>query len=177
SSYYLTVYLQHHSDNGCFWIQWSDIIRWFSHLYICWNIHYYPFQVEMHARWECSPLLEHSSLSDDSHLVAYNPQFLLSVDPWSFFSPTSSSSAKIELCILFTRHVKDRKRDVSQRYLALHVFSGNERVTCPPPPEKQGVYSNGECSLVKLHISREKLKEQPVQSLNYVLVVSQYSQK
>lgn len=64
---------------------------------------------------------------------------------------------------------------------------GSERVACPPPPTKQGIYSNGECTLVKLRISETNNKTAEMKNdgdstpvfcnREFVLVVSQYSQK
>lgn len=41
---------------------------------------------------------------------------------------------------------------MSQKYLALHVHAGNDRIICPLFPIKQGIYSNGECTFIKLII-------------------------
>lgn len=40
-------------------------------------------------------------------------------------------------------------------------FLGSERLSCPPPPIKQGVYSNGECTLVKLVLDLSPQKASP----------------
>ncbi|KAL8274106.1 hypothetical protein Esti_001948 [Eimeria stiedai] len=265
-------------DCGCFWIEWLDVVRWFSHLYVCWNAAYFPFISEVHSKWEKTRFVRESLLADDSHLVAFNPQLRLSVaagsasrkalPPYVSFpsltngdiltldlgggcprtaaaataagegslnasSPTrrssssepdndgsSSSSGKdpVELWILLSRHVRERQRDLSSKYLAVHIHEGLARVACPPPPAKQGVYSNGECTLVKIRLDPAVLfgaaapapsaaaelpaaaaasqQQQPMllqqggskaereafaynlqKALNYVLVVSQYSQK
>ncbi|PHJ20197.1 calpain family cysteine protease domain-containing protein, partial [Cystoisospora suis] len=68
------------------------------------------------------------------------------------------NSAVVELWILLSRHVRERQRDLSSKYLAVHLHATNERVACPPPPAKQGVYSNGECTLVKLRVHPKVFK-------------------
>ncbi|CBZ49585.1 hypothetical protein NCLIV_000790 [Neospora caninum Liverpool] len=185
------------SDCGCFWIEWLDVVRWFSHLYVCWDSSCFPYQAEIHSKWERSPFIENSSLADDSHMVAFNPQFHLQISPrpedfassalagphpfLSFPSLTSPASAAslplpstsapatprtpqafptsfsqenqpVELWILLSRHVRERQKDLATKYLAIHLHAASERATCPPPPAKQGVYSNGECTLVKLRV-------------------------
>ncbi|KEP64547.1 UNVERIFIED_CONTAM: calpain family cysteine protease domain-containing protein [Hammondia hammondi] len=186
------------SDCGCFWIEWLDVVRWFSHLYVCWDNSCFPYQAEIHSKWERSPFIENSSLADDSHMVAFNPQFHLRISPrpedfassalagpypfLSFPSLTSPASAAslpmpsnsppgtphtaslspapsfsqenqpVELWILLSRHVRERQKDLATKYLAIHLHAASERATCPPPPAKQGVYSNGECTLVKLRV-------------------------
>ncbi|KAL8450454.1 hypothetical protein Emed_002542 [Eimeria media] len=278
-------------DCGCFWIEWLDVVRWFSHLYVCWNAAYFPFISEVHSKWEKTRFVRESLLADDSHLVAFNPQLRLSVaanganrkalPPYVSFpsltngeiltldlgngcnqaaaaaaaaattaaaaaaaagdgsssgplrssssetdtddSGSSSSSMKdpVELWILLSRHVRERQRDLSSKYLAVHIHEGLTRVACPPPPAKQGVYSNGECTLVKIRLdpavlfgsaaaaselsdaaaaaaaTQQQQQQQQMmlmqqggskaereafacnlqKALNYVLVVSQYSQK
>ena len=71
---------------------------------------------------------------------------------------SSSSSAPVELWVLLSRHVRERQRDLSGKYLAVHVFEGSSRVCCPQPPTKQGVYSNGECTLVKVRLDPKALQ-------------------
>lgn len=133
-------------------------------------------------------------------------------------SSNSICSTPVELWVLLSRHVRERQRDLSGKYLAVHIYEGNSRVSCPPPPAKQGVYSNGECTLVKVRLdpkalhagtgaaattavaggnvteaaTEQQLQQQQqaknavdkpaaasnlLRALDYVLVVSQYSQK
>lgn len=117
-------------------------------------------------------------------------------------SSSVSTGSPIELWVLLSRHVRERQRDLSSKYLAVHIHEGGSRVACPPPPTKQGVYSNGECTLVKIRLDpkvlsaaaaasdRQQQQQQGCRAdrnnaltpslltaLDYVLVVSQYSQK
>lgn len=56
--------------------------------------------------------------------------------------------------VVFCRHVKDRHSDLSERYIACHAHEARRRLICPASPSYQGVYTNGECGLVCLRITR-----------------------
>ncbi|CAD2108963.1 calpain, putative [Plasmodium vinckei petteri] len=147
-------------DDGCFWIQWKDVVKYFSHIYICWNSIIFPYQFEIHTKWENSSFINNSILLDDTHLVAYNPQFALHInvnkEDLSEDGMHYIGKKPIEIWILLSRHVRDRKTDVSQKYLALHIHAGKDRIVCPLFPIKQGIYSNGECTFTKLVIGGEE---------------------
>ncbi|CAA9988918.1 calpain, putative [Plasmodium knowlesi strain H] len=146
-------------DDGCFWIPWKDVVKYFSHIYICWNSVIFPYQFEIHTKWENSTYLSSSILQDDTHLVAYNPQFALHVNvkkqDLSEDGLRYIGKKPIEIWILLSKHVRERKVDASQKYLALHIHSGKDRIVCPLFPIKQGIYSNGECTFTKLVIGGE----------------------
>ncbi|EUD68712.1 hypothetical protein C922_01112 [Plasmodium inui San Antonio 1] len=146
-------------DDGCFWIPWKDVVKYFSHIYICWNSVIFPYQFEIHTKWENSTYLNNSILQDDTHLVAYNPQFALHVNvkkqDLSEDGLRYIGKNPIEIWILLSKHVRERKGDASQKYLALHIHSGRDRIICPLFPIKQGIYSNGECTFTKLVIGGE----------------------
>ncbi|ANQ08893.1 Uncharacterized protein PCOAH_00032680 [Plasmodium coatneyi] len=146
-------------DDGCFWIPWKDVVKYFSHIYICWNSVIFPYQFEIHTKWENSKYLNSSILQDDTHLVAYNPQFALHVNvkkqDLSEDGLRYIGKKPIEIWILLSKHVRERKADASQKYLALHIHSGKDRIICPLFPIKQGIYSNGECTFTKLVIGGE----------------------
>ncbi|KAH8582033.1 calpain family cysteine protease domain-containing [Cryptosporidium sp. chipmunk genotype I] len=66
-------------DNGIFWIEWSDILKWFSHIYLAWD----PEKVskhfkKVHGKW--IPCSHNSILKDDLHLVYFYPQYKLSIN-------------------------------------------------------------------------------------------------
>ncbi|OII73559.1 calpain like thiol protease [Cryptosporidium ubiquitum] len=66
-------------DNGIFWIEWSDILKWFSHIYLAWD----PEKIskylkKVHGKW--SPCSHNSILKDDLHLLYFYPQYKLSID-------------------------------------------------------------------------------------------------
>lgn len=153
------------ADDGSFWIQWHDVITWFSHLYLCWNPRkQFKYEHGLHSRWGMSPYLHSSTLLDDAHLVFYNPQFKLEVEPL-VVQRASEEEIKLkngklsEICavwILLSRHIRDRKKDVYQKYVACHLYEDTEgaRLVCPSHPAHQGVYSNGECTLLKINVRR-----------------------
>lgn len=66
----------------------------------------------------------------------------------------SPQGLEVQVWILLSRHVRDRKRDLFQKYIACHVYRDSHRQFCPPPPVQQGVYSNGECALMRLRVTR-----------------------
>ena len=108
-----------------------------------------------------------TSLADDSHLVAFNPQHCLELLPelsslkkdsgeyarvLRQYGLTGSPREEVEVKVFFSRHVRGRQMDPCQRYLALHVHSGGEFLTCPGIPSSHGLYCNGECSLTTLRV-------------------------
>lgn len=155
------------ADDGHFWIEWKDVLRYFSHLYLCWSpealgLH----QVEIHCRWDPFPLFSQSSLPDDTHVTAFNPQFLVRLSA----PPPEEKNGGATIWALLSRHVRMRA-DISSKYVAAHVYRGSSRLCCPDAPLEQGVYSNGECALVKLHA--EKINGER----DFVITVSQHGQK
>lgn len=65
----------------------------------------------------------------------------------------------VDVWILLSRHIMDRKSDLVHKYMAVHIFKGENRVACPPPPFAQGIYCNSECDLVRIRIKRPQVYE------------------
>lgn len=66
-------------DNGIFWIEWGDILSWFSHIYLAWDPERVSkFVKKVHGKW--SPCPHESILRDDLHLTYFYPQYKLSID-------------------------------------------------------------------------------------------------
>lgn len=154
-------------DDGHFWIEWEDMLRHFSHLYLCWapralGLH----QVEIHGRWDPNPQFSQCCLPDDTHITAFNPQFLLRLNA----PPPETDERGVTVWCLLSRHVRMRA-DISTKYVAVHIYRGGSRLCCPDAPLEQGIYSNGECALVKLY-SDKALGER-----DFVISVSQHAQK
>lgn len=152
-------------DDGHFWIEWQDVRRYFSHLYLCWaprrlGLH----RLEVHGRWDPGPHFIRSSLPDDTHIVAWNPQFLLRLEQ------PMAPGAGIGLWVLLSRHVRDRA-EISTRYVAAHVYQASDHLCCPDAPLEQGVYSNGECTLNK--VCARSMGD----AREFVIVVSQHANK
>lgn len=151
-------------DDGHFWILWEDVVKYFSHLYLCWVPGKLGLALsEAHGRWDPGTHLQRSLLRDDTHLVAFNPQLLL-----HFEKPPPEKGPAAWL--LLSRHVRQRS-ELTSKYVAVHIYLGKERLCCPNAPLEQGVYSNGECALVKLR--GEVLRGEQ----DLVLVVSQHAHK
>mmetsp|Transcript_112711 Transcript_112711/g.283423 ORF Transcript_112711/g.283423 Transcript_112711/m.283423 type:complete len:956 (-) Transcript_112711:89-2956(-) len=154
-------------DDGHFWIEWEDVLRYFSHLYLCWapralGLH----QVDVHGRWDPDPHFSCASLPDDTHLTAFNPQYLLRLkEPL-----VAGHDRNASIWVLLSRHVRVRT-EISSKYVATHIYRGRSRLCCPDAPLEQGIYSNGECALVKLHAEAAPGEQE------FVLTVSQHAQK
>jgi hypothetical protein len=132
------------TDDGHFWIEWEDVVKYFSHLYLCWapaalGLHLH----ETHGRWDPGLAFERSILPDDTHLTAFNPQYRLR------FTEDPPRDGSVIVWALLSRHVRVRS-DISTKYVAAHFYRGKDRLCCPNAPVEQGIYSNGECALVKL---------------------------
>lgn len=147
-------------DTGHFWIEWDAVVKYFSHLYFSWvPAALGSCTLTVHGRFDPTALCAVSSLPDDTHLAAFNPQFLLRVEGTLQIVPT--------IWILLSRHVKCRA-NLSKTYVAVHVHLGKDRLSCPEAPISQGIYSNGECALVKLE------SQSPG---TFVVLVSQHADK
>ncbi|EZG44776.1 calpain [Gregarina niphandrodes] len=152
-------------DDGCFWIRWEDIILWFSHVYICWNSNCLRYRISLDDIWGDDVHLQESLLPDDTHLILYNPQFRFKVCP--VFAQTRQQYKELQarrqtnpeafvvtVWVLLSRHLQLRNRDAHQRYIACHVYRGNRRQICGNGAVHQGIYSNGECVLLRLDVLR-----------------------
>ncbi|EDO08327.1 Calpain cysteine protease family protein [Babesia bovis T2Bo] len=144
-------YTPSEKDNGVFWIEWNDVLRWYSHIYISWKPTVFRNRITLHQRWIQNPFFLNSLVSDDMHLSVFNPQFNLTV------SFDEYNSATVWILLLQHRHISEE----AHKYLAMHVFSREHVVICPPMPDVQGVYSNGECILLKLLVKRSANSEAP----------------
>jgi len=155
------------TDDGHFWIDWQDVLQHFSHVYICWNPRALRLEsATVHARWDPPPLFLECSLPDDTHIMAWNPQFSLKLQ-----HPLPPGEG-VAFWALLSRHVRKRS-DVVTRYVATHVYqcSDQGRLCCPDAPLEQGIYSNGECALVKLTVDKANGCQE------FTLAVSQHAQK
>ncbi|GBE58793.1 calpain family cysteine protease domain-containing protein [Babesia ovata] len=142
-------------DNGMFWIEWNDVLKWFSHLYVAWKPSIFRSRVTLHHVWEPSPQFLDSWAPDDMSLSMYNPQFSVVV---SFGNSNSAT-----LWLMLIQHRRDFEEPL--KYLAMHVFSRKDAVVCPAIPEVQGVYNNGECILLKLIVKLSSFSESPVKHM------------
>ena len=110
------------SDDGRFWIRWRDVCSHFSHLYTVWNSAQLGGEALMHGSWSAeTSQLKETSLTDDSHLVAWMPQHLIEipnipVDP----------GARREVLVSLLLHRRQRKD--SSRYVALMAHVGRGKI-------------------------------------------------
>ncbi|KAK1444450.1 calpain-7 [Babesia gibsoni] len=138
-------------DNGTFWMEWKDVLYWFSHLYVSWKPNVFRNRITLHHMWNANPLFLESDAPEDVYLSMFNPQFKVTVSLGNY------NSATVWLMLL-----QHRKRgDEDLKYLAMHIFSKPGPVICPTLPDVQGVYNNGECILMKLLVKSSKPSTAP----------------
>ncbi|KAF7458266.1 calpain family cysteine protease domain-containing protein [Cryptosporidium felis] len=83
-------------DNGIFWIEWNDILKWFSHIYLAWDPEKVSgFSKKLHGKWTSCP--HNSILKDDLHLMNFYPQYKISFDGKLFNKVRTSGSFSNEL--------------------------------------------------------------------------------
>ncbi|KAK2194450.1 bifunctional Peptidase C2 [Babesia duncani] len=132
-------------DNGIFWIEWEQILKWFSHLYIVWRPDIFPFHHKLHMTWEPSLKFQQSLVPEDVYFAVFNPQIRLSVD-----------FKNEHVAIIWLMLLQHRKSSVTDfKYLAMHIFKP-ELIICPRTPSIQGIYNNGECNLFKIIIKKTR---------------------
>ncbi|AFZ81525.1 hypothetical protein BEWA_009390 [Theileria equi strain WA] len=144
-------------DDGTFWISWEDVLDWFSHLYICWNPKLFSFNTTLHLKWERSELFMNSIVPEDIYLSVFNPQIQLQVSFDEYNAVT--------VYLLLLQHRNSTKS--SFKYLTMHAFKQDTPVICPSMPHVQGVYSNGECILLKFTLIKEFAAKSPFTNNNY----------
>ena len=151
-------------DDGSFWIPWEDVLHYFSHFYIAWSPLALKLRhIQAHGCWNPWPHFIQSMLPDDTDMLAFNPQYHLRL-----LEPVSSND-RVGLWVVLSRHIKSRE-DYNSHFVSVSIYSGASRICCPNCVLEQGVFSNGECALVKL-------RNDLVTSQDFVVVVSQHGGK
>lgn len=153
-------------DDGAFWIPWEEVLRYFSHFYISWS----PLalglnQLQAHGCWNPWPHFVQSILPDDTDILAFNPQFHLRL-----LGPLPSEAiGNIGIWVVLSRHIRSRT-DYNSHFISVSIYNGKTRICCPNSVLEQGIFSNGECALVKLH-------NDAASSQDFTVVVSQHGAK
>lgn len=151
-------------DDGAFWIPWEDVVRYFSHFYVAWSpaalqLH----EVQAHGCWNPWPHFVQSILPDDTDILAFNPQFHLQLN-----EPLPAAEG-VGLWVVLSRHIKSQA-DYNSHFISVSLYSGKSRICCPNTVLEQGVFSNGECALVKL-------RNNSANTQDFTVVVSQHGAK
>ncbi|OLQ10354.1 Calpain-7 [Symbiodinium microadriaticum] len=147
-------------DDGSFWISWEEVLRFFSHFYIAWSpaaLSLHSFAV--HGCWNPWPHFVHSTLTDDTDLLAFNPQLLV-----LFFAGWFRVRLKRAPPV-------NEEADYNSHFVSVSIYQGGSRVCCPNSVLEQGIFSNGECALVKLR------NDAANSNSDFTLVVSQHGAK
>ena len=152
-------------DDGAFWIPWEEVLRYFSHFYISWSPSALGLtQLQAHGCWNPWPHFVQSILPDDTDLLAFNPQFHLQL-----LEPLPSNDA-IGIWVVLSRHIKS-PTDYNSHFVSVSIYNGKSRICCPNSVLEQGVFSNGECALVKLRNDASGSQQ------DFTVVVSQHGAK
>ena len=151
-------------DDGAFWIAWEDVLRYFSHFYISWSpsalkLH----EIQSHGCWNPWPHFVQSILPDDTDILAFNPQFHLQLH-----EPLHMNE-NFGIWVVLSRHIRSQA-DYNSHFISVSLYNGKTRICCPNSVLEQGVFSNGECALVKL-------RNDAATSQDFTVVVSQHGAK
>jgi len=137
-------------DDGCFWIRWTDVCTYFSHLYLLHNPAYLHKVAEL--RQERFEPGEESILPDDTHCTAWNPQYLIK---------TWSTPRDVMVYIVLTRLSSH-----NPSYITMHAWKRSTRGYTFTQALRDGVYSAGQSVLLKIKADGE-----------FVIFVSQHQRK
>lgn len=66
-------------ENGIFWIDWDNCIKYFSYIYLNWNPAIYPYRKIINSLWIRGNL--ESLFWNEQFCVENNPQFLFKIPP------------------------------------------------------------------------------------------------
>jgi hypothetical protein len=64
-------------EYGCFWIEWDNIVKHYSYLFIAWNSESYPYKYNITSSWK--NYNSASKFYDESYSLEYNPQYIITV--------------------------------------------------------------------------------------------------
>ncbi len=76
---FLFLKKQHQDQNlkGVFWIEWDDIIEYFTFIYLSWNPAIYPYRKVFNSKFMKGP--SDSKTWNEKYSLEYNPQFLIKI--------------------------------------------------------------------------------------------------
>jgi len=126
-------------DNGIFWIELTDVRKYFRMLYLNWNPDLFEHKLVVHREWP-----QTTGPQDDTFTVAENPQFVLKFDE---IKQKEESGSQGLVWVLLSRHVTDWRQlldDDKGNCMALNIYDrrNGKRVYYPEDPMLRGAYSN-----------------------------------
>ncbi|UKJ89878.1 hypothetical protein MACJ_003132 [Theileria orientalis] len=180
--YYKNAY-DEENDSGVFWIEWMNVLKWFSHVYLCWNWNKFEFTRRIYFNWNRSPHFINSLVPEDTYLSLHNPQMLITtrVDDQSdcrdgtvaknsgLFVPVDEGDEEggRQDFVVFIILIQNKKTlGDTMKYLALHTFLSELPVVTPYSPAVNGVYNNSEVILTKLLVCK-KNRDNEYNTLRY----------
>jgi len=150
------------SDDGLFWIGWSDFLKYFRCLHLNWNPSLFKYKFTTHVKWPVT-----QGPASDQYYVSDNPQF-------SLHFGGAACKNRSSVWILLNRHTSKEElegyKDGEEVSLTCHVhrIEKNRRVIYPHIERLvQGIYSNNCHNLIRYDLTGEK-------DSNLVLVLSQF---
>jgi len=116
-----------------FYIDWFQILSYFSSIYLSWNPYIYPFRKVFHSKWLKG---EKSHFFNEKYSVEFNPQFLLRIP---------AHVEDFEIRILLERHILETNSNKFHNTIGFLLFPyEGERTLYPKDPLKKSTYSSRE---------------------------------
>ncbi|KAJ9451207.1 Calpain-like protease palB/RIM13 [Diplonema papillatum] len=138
------AYDRKHEDNGVFWIEWTDAVKFFSRLNLSWKPHSFNFRFARHFFWK-------NAMSENGHYFRC-PQYELRVQ---------SASGPSGVWLLLVRHLLPTFEE-ELPFVTLHVFDTTGLVSNLRIPLKfvlpkerclqEGTYRNASMSLARVAV-------------------------
>jgi hypothetical protein len=82
-------------ENGCFWIEWDNVPKYFSYLFISFNPDIYSYKYTYTSTWK--NFTAPSKFYDENYSLEYNPQYVITIP---------EHKEDFEMRILLTRYSK-----------------------------------------------------------------------
>ncbi|BAM41862.1 uncharacterized protein TOT_040000242 [Theileria orientalis strain Shintoku] len=164
------------SDNGVFWIEWINVLKWFSHVYLSWNTKRFRFTKRICFNWKRNKHFINSLVPEDTYLSVHNPQLHITTradnqsgsndeavasnrgncdDDDDDYDEDEEYEEGSDDFVVFVMLVQNKKTmEDAMKYLALHTFMSDVPIMTPYSPAVNGVYNNSEVILVKLLVSK-----------------------
>lgn len=151
-------------DDGCFWIAWPDVLRHFSHVYVCWSPRSLGLkQLVLHGCWDPVGNFGSCKVCAAPDFIGGHPQARLRLG-----APMPAGAV---VWAVLSRHVADA-HDVRANFMNVSIYRGCERLCFTGDSLiEQGVYTNGECAIVKLKAC------QAMDDLDFIFVVNQHGDR
>ncbi|UKK02867.2 hypothetical protein MACK_002965 [Theileria orientalis] len=161
------------TDKGVFWIEWINVLKWFSHLYLCWNRNKFEFTKTICFNWNRNAHFIDSLVPEDTYLSLHNPQMFITTrvddqedcsdgtvandsDHFEHVDDDDKEGGRGDDFVIFVILIQNKKTmSDTMKYLGIHTFRADTPVVTPYSPAVNGVYNNSEVILMKLLVRRK----------------------